>query len=203
MLFDVAYPDAPQAYTFPVEMDTYTESGAFYTVLGQNNSNNNIELVAVPEGTPLKAGNAYIFVPNEGNEQSVALFYQPEGVKLSECAKTTTPNEENGLVGVFESVELKAGNGIFADDHKSVLVSEENDVVAAGTGYFTKMPAVTETGDLTLVCNGLVYGSTGIVNIIDNRKENTVYSISGVRVNSTKNLPAGLYIIGGKKYIVK
>ena len=124
-------------------------------------------------------------------------------MKLSECAKTTTPNEENGLVGVFESVELKAGNGIFADDHKSVLVSEENDVVAAGTGYFTKMPAVTETGDLTLVCNGLVYGSTGIVNIIDNRKENTVYSISGVRVNSTKNLPAGLYIIGGKKYIVK
>ena len=38
---------------------------------------------------------------------------------------------------------------------------------------------------------------------IDNRKENTIYSISGVRMNSTKNLPAGLYIIGGKKYIVK
>ena len=203
MLFEVAYPDAPQAYTFPVEMDTYTDFGAFYTVLGQNTSNNHIELVAVPEGTPLKAGNAYIFVPNEGNEQTAALFFQPEGVKLSECAKTTTPNEEKGLVGVFESVKLAAGNGIFADNHKSVLVSEENDVVAAGTGYFTKMEPVTEAGDLTLVCNGLIYGETGIINIIDNRKENTIYSISGVRMNSTKNLPAGLYIIGGKKYIVK
>ena len=205
MLFDVAYPDAPQAYTFPVDMDPYVsdEAGAFYTVLGQNASNNNIELVAVPEGTVLKAGFAYIYVPAEGKESETALFFQPEGVNLSECQKTNVADTENGLVGVFESVELTAGYGVFSTDHKSVLVSEENDVVAAGTGYFAKMPETTQTGDITILCNGNISSNTGIVNVIDNRKENTIYTISGVRMNSTKNLPAGLYIIGGKKYIVK
>ena len=33
-------------------------------------------------------------------------------------------------------------------------------------------------------------------------KQQGVYTLSGVRVNS-KNLPAGLYIINGKKYFVK
>ena len=205
MLFDVPYVDAPQAYTFPVDMDPYVsgEAGAFYTVLGQNASNNNIELVAVPEGTVLKAGFAYIYVPAEGKESETALFFQPEGVNLSECQKTNVADSENGLVGVFESVKLTAGYGVFSTDHKSVLVSEENDVVAAGTGYFAKMPETTQTGDITILCNGNISSNTGIVNVIDNRKENTIYTISGVRMNSTKNLPAGLYIIGGKKYIVK
>ena len=37
----------------------------------------------------------------------------------------------------------------------------------------------------------------------DNTKKNFVFSVSGVRMNSVNNLPAGLYIINGKKYIVK
>ena len=66
------------------------------------------------------------------------------------------------------------------------------------------MPKTTETGDITLACNGEIVSEAGITAIIDNRKaDNSIYTISGVRMNSMKNLPAGLYIIGGKKYIVK
>ena len=66
------------------------------------------------------------------------------------------------------------------------------------------MAATQETGDVTLVCNGEIYSADGITAVIDNRKaDNNIYTISGVRMNSLKNLPAGLYIIGGKKYLVK
>jgi hypothetical protein len=50
-------------------------------------------------------------------------------------------------------------------------------------------------------------GTTGINGVIDNNSSTNdanapVYSISGVRVNKT-NLPAGIYIQNGKKFIVK
>ena len=204
MLFDVAYPDAPQAYTFTVDMDVFVDGGAFYTVIGQNSSNNNIELAEAKDGTTLKAGHAYIYIPEEGNGAETALFFLPEGVKLSEAEKVVEPSASNGLMGVFNSVELDSdGYGVFSSDHKSVLVSEAKDVVAAGTGYFCQMPETADAGDVSLVCNGKITGQTGIANVIDNRKANAVYSISGVRLHSVKNLPAGLYIINGKKYIVK
>ena len=205
MLFDVDYPGAPQFYTFPVEMDYFVDSGAgmFYTVIGQD-SKQNIQLKAVAEGETLKAGLAYVYIPSEGNKDETALFYTPEGVSLSKTEHVFATKAENGLVGVFESQELVAGFGIFSGDHSKVLVSEDGDIAAAGTGYFSQMAATQETGDITLVCNGEIYSADGITAVIDNRKaDNNIYTISGVRMNSLKNLPAGLYIIGGKKYLVK
>ena len=205
MLFDVYYPGAAQLYTFPVDMDVFVEgeAGAFYSVIGQD-SQNNIQLKALAEGTVLKAGQAYVYVSAEGTTDKTAIFYMPQGVELSKAAKTTEVKNENGLCGVFESQELVAGLGVFSTDHSKVLVSEEGDVAAAGTGFFAQMPKTTETGDITLACNGEIVSEAGITAIIDNRKaDNSIYTISGVRMNSMKNLPAGLYIIGGKKYIVK
>lgn len=47
------------------------------------------------------------------------------------------------------------------------------------------------------------FNPTGIKNVMANLPENAeVYTISGVRVNST-NLPAGLYIVNGKKMVIK
>ncbi len=47
------------------------------------------------------------------------------------------------------------------------------------------------------------FNPTGIKNVMANLPENAeVYTISGVRVNNT-NLPAGLYIVNGKKMVIK
>ena len=43
---------------------------------------------------------------------------------------------------------------------------------------------------------------TGIENVVATTSNNATYTLSGVRVNST-NLPAGIYIVNGKKVLVK
>lgn len=204
LLFDVDYPKAAQAYTFTVDMDTYVDgdAGAFYTVIGQD-ADFNIQL-ALATGT-LEAGQAYIYIPVK--DDTAALFFMPEGANFSTLAPTFVAKEHNGLCGILDTVELPEGSGIFNDNHSKVLTSEAGEYVAANTGYFAAMPETTATGDATLRANGKITASSidGIntVSVINNRVENGIYSISGIRLNGVKNLPAGLYIINGKKYIVK
>ena len=46
--------------------------------------------------------------------------------------------------------------------------------------------------------------ATGINSISsDDKADNKVYTVQGVRVNNVKNLPAGLYIVNGKTRVVK
>lgn len=203
MLFDVKFPNAPQIYTFPVDMDIFTgETGSFYNVVGQS-ANNDIQLVE--EEDALKAGQAYIYIPAAGSTAKTARFYMPEGAELTNVAATTKAVNVNGLVGTFENVELPDNCGIFNANHTEVLMSEAGEVIDANTGYFAALAATDKTGDVTLKANGKISAEDvlGILTIIDNRKDNGIFSISGVRMNSTNNLPAGLYIVGGKKYIVK
>lgn len=65
-----------------------------------------------------------------------------------------------------------------------------------------------ETADMTTVSIDLTYGSdaSGISSITteDNNNNGKVYSISGQYVgNSTEGLPKGLFIVNGKKVVIK
>lgn len=61
--------------------------------------------------------------------------------------------------------------------------------------------------EMSLVSIAFSYDATGIENIIDaseNLKDGKVYSLSGQYVGtSTTNLPKGIYIVNGKKIIIK
>ena len=82
------------------------------------------------------------------------------------------------------------------------------------TGFFDKsLPATTEEGDeLMLPIDGNIAGDgTAVENVTIQKNVNSnVYSISGAMVkhnvklaNATKGLSKGVYIINGKKVIVK
>jgi len=206
MKFSLEVESAPSIFTFPMDMDTFVEDdfGAFYVAKGQNPNTNNIELTLATE---LKAGYAYVFIPAEGREGSTATFYMPEGTQFTELTPIRTPYEKNGLAGTFEVVELSAGCGIFNTDHSKILLSEEEETVPANTGYFCAgLPATTEKGDATLLANGLVVGAgvNSITSVVVNNRANSgIFTLSGLRLRDTNNLPAGLYIINGKKFIVK
>ena len=45
--------------------------------------------------------------------------------------------------------------------------------------------------------------ATAIQSIAAHADEDAVYSISGVRMNADKHLPKGLYIVNGKKVLIK
>ena len=79
--------------------------------------------------------------------------------------------------------------------------TDTDDVKIDYTESTTTGATTTETGDAFIPAEGTILSIDQI--IISNNADNKVYSISGVRMNGVKNLPAGLYIINGKKYLVK
>ncbi|MBO5823339.1 MAG: Omp28-related outer membrane protein, partial [Prevotella sp.] len=62
------------------------------------------------------------------------------------------------------------------------------------------------TGRVINVARAKVVSSTGIEGVVSDKNSNTdnaIYTIDGRRVFDTKNMQKGLYIIGGKKVVVK
>ena len=197
--YNLEIKNAPQIATFPVDLYLSSiEDVKFYTVIGQD-ADFNIRLAETEE---VKAGQAYVLIPQVENA-AVTLFTEAESAE--ELVPVNVLAEPvNGLVPVFEPVIVPEKCGVFMPDHKKVTFSEASaaDKTAPNSGYFNQMPSTTEAGAAFIPADGTFVD--GIQNIIMNSDvEKGIYSISGVRVNSMKNLPAGLYIINGKKYIVK
>lgn len=64
----------------------------------------------------------------------------------------------------------------------------------------------TQTVDMSLVNISLTYGTSGIesVQVADKEADGKVYSVSGQYVgNTTKGLQKGIYIVNGKKVVIK
>ena len=203
MLIDLQSKTAPQVVTFTVDIDadpSFNEDVEFYSVIGQDGANN-VQLKK--ETGILKAGQAYVLQPIAATPSATAYVYSA-AKSLDDFVPTHVAAEpENGLVPVFERTNVPKGAGLFNADHSSILLSEgsSSDVVAANTGYFLELPTTTETGDAFIPAEGTILSIGQIV--ISNTADNKVYSVSGIRMNGVKNLPAGLYIINGKKYLVK
>ena len=202
----VTYVDANklQIVTLPFNAEFDAESGSFYTVIGQD-ANNMIQLQKVAEDAVLEAGVAYIYEPAAENKDNKLYLNVPEGVTdYTKIMYTHTPKAAaNGLVPVFEHTKLNIDNGIFNNDRTMVLLSEENDKAWANTGYFTKMPQTNKKGDKEIAAEGLITALRNVLIVNGTAAKAGVYTLSGVRVNNTNNLPAGVYIINGQKQVVK
>ncbi len=131
-----------------------------------------------------------------------------------------TEGKTNGcLVGTLTAMPTKEEDEYTAADlipNESVIfVGGEAEIVGGNTsianrlskanaGYVLKN-LIDEEGDLVLPLGGLL--STGINGVVANGNADAdVYSISGVKVRkntNTKGLPSGVYVVGGKKVLVK
>ena len=193
-----------QIVTLPFNADFDKAEGSFYTVIGQD-ANNMIQLQKVADNTVLEAGVAYIYEPTAKNEDNKLYLYAAEGVTdYTKMVYTHTPKAAaNGLVPVFEHTKLNIDNGIFNNDRTMVLLSEENDKAWANTGYFTKMPQTNKKGDKEIAAEGLITALRNVLIVNGTAAKAGVYTLSGVRVNNTNNLPAGVYIVNGQKQVVK
>ena len=100
----------------------------------------------------------------------------------------------------FSDITVLAGtqfNFGIKEDETLIKVTANGEVVAENTGS----ASFSVTGDT----NFIIDVTSGIASInADNNGEKTVYNLQGIRVNGDYNtLPAGLYIVNGKKVLKK
>ncbi len=194
-LYDLEIGNAPQIITFPIAVES---DGNFYSVIGQD-ADNNIQLKK--ETGNLEAGRAYVYVPAD-KETIIRLL--PVTRNVTELTYAFTPTEAvNGLMGTFETVELPLASGKFDKTHSIVLLSEQGESAAAGTGYFSKMPTTTEKGDYTLRADGLITALNDLVTTPTTGVDSGIYTLSGIRLRNAKHLPAGVYLMNGRKVVVR
>lgn len=115
--------------------------------------------------------------------------------------------ERNLLKGVTTDTRFEATSGV-----KRYILTRADDGILAfyrtNTGNINVKAnrAYLEVPSAMAVASFSLEGSaTGINNVVTTAAKQGIYTISGVRLNATttKELPAGIYIVDGKKVIVK
>lgn len=115
--------------------------------------------------------------------------------------------EKNLLKGVTTDTKIEAASGV----KRYILTRADDGILAfyrtnSGTINVKANRAYLEVPTAMAVASFSLEGSaTGINNVVTTAAKQGIYTISGVRLNATttKELPAGIYIVDGKKVIVK
>lgn len=200
--------DAVQVMTLPYTVMNFAGIGQIYQVAGIKE--NVIQLTPF-EGANVEAGTPFVYVKNEDDvEETSDMLFLSDVTSVEDMVYATEPLTVNGLVGTLASVQIKEP-GIGTLRAGSVIVTEGAATVAANSGYFTAdIPAIESDGDAVIpVVGNLTNTAINSFEILNNAK-NDVYTISGLKVRAgvsgaaaTRNLPAGIYIVGSKKVVVK
>ena len=196
--FDVQ-PNALQVVSLPVDVAVVAagENGAM-KVLGQKDGMLQLEPYADDE--VIAAGTPFI-VKTNAEEGSIASF-PAWASDFSTIEYSYESKEQNGLYAAVLGATLPANVGIFSDN--KIVLSDEEEWVAPGSGYVVaEVPDTEDTGTFAVALpEGL---ANGIHNAVIVRNNQAVYTINGVKVanqvSDLKNLPKGVYIIGGKKVV--
>ncbi len=183
----------PFAVSAPIE-----DEATAYSVVGyKGNDEDGYKLIlkayaantTIPAATP--------FVVKMAAENSGILFFIDGADKLEDVTYTFEPKSENGFNGTIDPVELAPNCGFFS--YGIVLLSEKGTVCPANSGYLTDIVPTEEEGDAQVVLESVP--ATGILFIANERTNNrAIYDLQGRRVVNAKK---GLYIINGKKVLVK
>lgn len=165
-----------------------------YTSIDDNNTlTKSVEYVA---GDIVPANTAVVVKGAKGSYN----YYNTE-----EAATKTI--EKNLLKGVTTDTKIGASSGV-----KRYILTRADDGILAfyrtntGTINVKANRAYLEVPTAMAVASFSLEGSaTGINNVVTTAAKQGIYTISGVRLNATttKELPAGIYIVDGKKVIVK
>lgn len=166
---------------------------AYTSVNGDNSLNKSEKYVA---GDIVPANTAVVVKGAKGSYN----YYNTE-----EAATKTI--EKNLLKGVTTDTRIEAISGV----KRYILTRADDGILAfyrtnSGTINVKANRAYLEVPTAMAVASFSLEGSaTGINNVVTTAAKQGIYTISGVRLNATttKELPAGIYIVDGKKVIVK
>ncbi len=174
-----------------------------YEVLGRNG--NRLELK--PISGIIEGGTPFVYV-NESDETTTTLV--SEKASIADFVWATEAKTVNGLAGTLAPVDsLKEGYGILFEG-KNIVDSQLGESVDNNSAYvLPTVPTTTETGEKFIAIDGKI-DAIGNAAVSADAAFVNVYTLTGVKVrsavkagNATNGLPAGLYIVGSKKVLVK
>lgn len=199
------------AATLPVTVNA-DEDAILYTVAGINTEDNTLVLAEAEE---VEAGVPFVYYAD-----NVVAKNSTVGNLIFGCDDLTSaeyvyePKEGFGMVGTLcEPVKIDENAAYLNTNTQKVVAGSTNTTIGVNSAYFTGIAATDEAGEATIeLGKGVASVLTGIdatkVTVLPSVVD--VYSINGQLVhknvkaaNATKNLPAGVYVIGGKKVLVK
>lgn len=165
----------------------------YTSIDGNNTLTKSVEYVA---GDIVPANTAVVVKGAKGSYN----YYNTE-----EAATKTIEN--NLLKGVTTDTRIEATSGV----KRYILTRADDGILAfyrtnSGTINVKANRAYLEVPTAMAVASFSLEGTaTGINNVVTIAAKQGIYTISGVRLNATttKELPAGIYIVDGKKVIVK
>lgn len=173
--------------------------------------------VAVPAGTPFVYNVAGI-QPCVGNTDNKAVGFAQVIAhgKLTEATYNFTVKEANGLIGTLcEGKTINSSRSYLENGAVKTPAASATKEIGVNSGYFGYIAPTDKTADdadVVLNIDGKAETMTAInqANVVVLPSVVNVYSIDGTlvrknvkSVNAAKNLPAGVYVIGGQKVIIK
>lgn len=173
--------------------------------------------VAVPAGTPFVYNVAGI-QPCVGNtdNKTVGFAQVIAHGKLTEATYNFTVKEANGLIGTLcEGKTINSSRSYLENGAVKTPAASATKEIGVNSGYFGYIAPTDKTADdadVVLNIDGKAETMTAInqANVVVLPSVVNVYSIDGTlvrknvkSVNAAKNLPAGVYVIGGQKVIIK
>lgn len=205
-----------QILTLPVSVDMSFE-GTMYDVMGVT-ANNKLALVENLDGAP--AGTPFVFLPGEEISRPAygAMFniVFEDDLTLDQgghLTYATEPVATECLTGTLcEPDTVPAGYGYFYSGKPSAT---DNTVIGVNSGWIGNRDAVMPVADeamasVTIELGKVVIDEITSAQVVTLPAAVSVYNVNGQLVrknvktaNALKGLPAGIYVVGGQKFIVK
>jgi len=203
--------DEYQILTLPATVSS-CEQGTLYSLVGET-EDKKFALAELTE--PIPAGTPFILKRDAtvDLEDGAALFnYDESGLTINGISDVTyalEALEANGIQGTLCDVDT-VGAG-YAYLHGGNVTATKNTVIGVNSGYFNaKHKHNVAEGDEYLELGKVVVDNITNADVVVLPSVVDVYSVDGVLVrknvkaaNATKGLPAGVYVVGKVKVLVK
>lgn len=206
-----------QIVTLPFSTAIIQEyGGTYYNVAGVN-AENKIVLTSIEDEVVIPAGTPFVVIPDEeaaaSHEISFLMYVDDAPATVQDLAAVefaAEAVEAENLVGTIAGMTLHTlpatGAVMINKAGEPTLISGSDAfagvAIPGNSGYFA--PAATmESGDAYIQLSANPLTGIGEV-VVNNANAASVYTLTGVKVGSKlENLPAGIYVVGGKKVLKK
>ena len=171
----------------------------FFSIAGKVMKGEEPQSIVLNQVTTLEAGVPYIF---SATSDKLIAAYSGKAVAVAE--------EANGLIGSFEGQDVAEGMYLISAQNKVQLCGKSCKI--SGNRAYIDMNEVSEYSGEVGVNQRLISfeDATGISETMVEGGLADVYTLSGVEVRhqvdeseATQGLPQGIYIVNGKKVVVK
>ena len=209
-----------QFFTLPYDAVMYGQSAKVCEVVGYYEDPETNEKAIYfkniqEEGAEIKGGQAYLVQTDADVDFLTVSFEEEEVTGFENFNYTYEAKEVNGLQATIFSEKVADNYGILNLANRIVATetTEENGeqvlvTIAPLAGYInttnmSTLEAAPEGEEYVKIVSLVAKdGLTAIEGVeVAPAAKAGVYTISGVRLNSAKNLPAGIYVINGKKVV--